>query len=59
MTMNNKDIAELFSKGTVSRVDLDPKLRPEITRQSLDNAVREIRKLIAAKRSVSVIIVKN
>lgn len=57
--MNNKEIAELLSKGTVSRVDLDSKVRPELTRQSLDNAVREVRKLIAAKKQVSIIVVRH
>ncbi len=59
MTMKDRELVELLSRGQVSRVDLDPKLRPDINRQSLENAVREIRKLIAAKKSVSIIIVKN
>jgi hypothetical protein len=57
--MKDRELVELLSRGQVSRVDLDPKLRPDINRQSLENAVREIRKLIAAKKSVSIIIVKN
>lgn len=57
--MINKEIAELLTKSSISRVDLDPKQRPEITRQTLDGAVREVRKLIAAKKQVSIIVVRH
>lgn len=59
MTMIDKDVKELLSKGSASRVDLDPSLKNEITRAALDRMVREIKAQLARKKTVSVIVVTD
>ncbi len=57
--MNDREIKELLSRGSASRVEFDPSLRNEITRSSMDAMVREIKGSLARKRKVSVVVVKE
>jgi hypothetical protein len=57
--MNDREIKELLSRGSTSRVDFDPALKNEITTSSLNAMVREIKGHISRKRRVSVVVVKH
>ncbi len=57
--MNDREIKELLSRGSTSRVDFDPSLKSEITRSSLDAMIREVKGHISRKRKVSVLIIKT
>ena len=57
--MNDREIKELLTRGSTSRVDFDPSLRNEITRSSMDAMVRELKSHLARKRKVSVVLVKE
>jgi hypothetical protein len=59
MTMKDKEIKELLSRGAASRVDFDPSLKNEITRSSLDAMIREIKSTLAKRRKVSVVVVRE
>jgi hypothetical protein len=59
MTMNDKEIKDLLSRGSASRVDFDPALKNEITRSSMDAMVRVIKGSLARKRKVTVVLVKE
>ena len=59
MTMNDKEIRELLSRGTASRIDFDPSLKNEITTSSLNALVREIKGHVSRKGKVSVVLVKE
>jgi hypothetical protein len=57
--MNDKEIKDLLSRGTASRVDFDPALRNEITRSAMDAMIREVKGHISRKRKVSVLVIKT
>ena len=57
--MNDREIKELLTRGSASRVDFDPSLKNEITRSSMDAMVRELKSHLARKRKVSVVLVKE
>ncbi len=57
--MNDKEIKDLLSRGTTSRVDFDPALKNEITRSSMDAIIREVKGHISRKRKVSVLVIKT
>jgi hypothetical protein len=57
--MMDKEVKELLSRGSVSKVAFDPSLKNEIIRSSFDTMTREIKGHISRKRKVSVLIVKE
>ena len=57
--MTDREVRELLARGTTSKAEFDPSVKTEITRQSLDAMVREVKSHLARKRKVSVIIVKE
>lgn len=57
--MNDREIKELLSRGTASRIDFDPSLKNEITTSSLNALNREIKSQVSRKRKVSVVLVKE
>lgn len=57
--MTDREIKELLSRGTASKVEFDPSLKNEITRASLDAMVRDVKGHLARKKRVSVVVVKE
>lgn len=57
--MTDREVKELLSRGTASKVEFDPSLKNEITRASLDAMVRDVKGHLARRRKVSVIVVKD
>ena len=55
--MTDKEIKELLGRGSVRQYSLDPQMKSEITRATLDVAVREVKKALSLKKRVSVVIV--
>jgi len=57
--MNDKEIQEVLGRGKPSTYSFDPSIKTEITRATLDVAVRDIKRHLGNKKRVSVIIVKE
>ena len=57
--MNDKEIQEVLGRGKPSTYSFDPSIKTEITRATLDVAVRDIKKHLASKRRVYLIVVKE
>ena len=55
--MNDKEIKQLLSTGTTQTFTLDPNMKNEITRATLDVAIRDVKRAISAKKRVSIVIV--
>ena len=55
--MTDKEIKELLGRGSARQYSLDPQMKNEITRATLDVAVREVKKALSLKKRVSVVIV--
>ncbi len=57
--MTDPEIKSLLKLGTATTYSFDPQHRSEITRGSLDAAMREVKKHLSAKRKVSLVIVRE
>jgi len=57
--MTDKEIKKVLGLGTPSTFSLDPNMKNEITRSTLDSIIREVKKHLSAKRKVSVVLVKE
>lgn len=57
--MTDKEIKAILSSGTSSTFTLDPSHKNEITRSTLDIIIRDVRKHLAAKKTVSVIVIRE
>lgn len=57
--MTDKEIKAILSRGTSSTFTLDPSHKNEITRSTLDIIIRDVRKHLAAKKTVSVIVIRE
>ena len=57
--MTDKEIKDILSRGTSSTFTLDPSHKNEITRSRLDIITRDVRKHLAAKKTVSVIVIRE
>ena len=55
--MNDKEIRALLSTGSTQTFTLDPNMKNEITRATLDVAIRDVQRAISAKKRVSIVIV--
>ena len=55
--MNDKEIRALLSTGSTQHFTLDPNMKNEITRETLDVAIRDVKRALSAKKHVSVVIV--
>ena len=55
--MNDKEIKQLLSSGSTQTFTLDPNMKNEITRATLDVAIRDVKRALSAKKHVSVVIV--
>lgn len=57
--MTDAEIKSLLKQGTVTTYSFDPQHRQEITRQNMDTAVREVKRHLAAKKTVTLLIVRG
>ena len=57
--MTDKEIKDILSRGTSSTFTLDPSHKNEITRSRLDIITRDVRKHLAAKKTVSLIVIRD
>ena len=57
--MTDKEIKEVLGKGTPSTFSLDPNMKDQISRSTLDSINREVKKHLASKKRVSVVVVKE
>ena len=57
--MTDKEIQEVLGRGKPTTYSFDPNIKTEITRATLDVAVRDIKKHLSGKKRVSLIIVKE
>jgi len=57
--MTDKEIKELLAQGAPQQFSLDPNMKNDITRSTLDSIIREVKKHLSAKRKVSVVLVKE
>ena len=57
--MTDKEIKELLGRGTHQQFDLDPNMKNEINRTTMDTLMREVRKQLSSKKRVSVVLVKE
>ena len=55
--MNDKEIKQLLSTGSTQTFTLDPNMKNEITRATLDVAIRDVKRGLGAKKHVSLVIV--
>ena len=55
--MNDKEIKQLLSTGSTQTFTLDPNMKNEITRATLDVAIRDVKRGLGAKKRVSIVIV--
>ena len=55
--MNDKEIKQLLSTGSTQHFALDPNMKNEITRATIDVAIRDVKRAISAKKRVSIVIV--
>ena len=55
--MNDKEIRALLSTGSTQTFTLDPNMKNEITRATLDDAIRDVKRAISAKKRVSIVVV--
>ena len=55
--MNDKEIKQLLSSGSTQHFTLDPNIKNEITRATIDVAIRDVKRAISAKKRVSIVIV--
>ena len=55
--MNDKEIKQLLSTGSTQTFTLDPNMKNEITRATIDVAIRDVKRAISAKKRVSIVIV--
>ena len=55
--MNDKEIRALLSTGSTQTFTLDPNMKNENTRATLDVAIRDVKRAISAKKRVSIVIV--
>ena len=55
--MNDKEIKQLLSSGSTQHFTLDPNMKNEITRATLDVAIRDVKRALSAKKRVSIVIV--
>jgi len=57
--MTDKEIKEVLGRGTPSTFSLDPNMKDQISRSTLDSINREVKKHLASKKRVSVVVVKE
>ena len=55
--MNDKEIRALLSTGSTQTFALDPNMRNEITRATIDVAIRDVKRALSAKKHVSIVVV--
>ena len=55
--MIDKEIKQLLSSGSTQHFTLDPHMKNEITRATIDVAIRDVKRALSAKKHVSVVIV--
>ena len=55
--MNDKEIKQLLSTGSTLTFTLDPNMKNEIPRATLDVAIRDVKRALSAKKHVSIVIV--
>ena len=55
--MNDKEIKQLLSTGSTQTFTLDPNMKNEITRATIDDAIRDVKRALSAKKRVSIVIV--
>ena len=55
--MNDKEIRALLSTGSTQTFTLDPNMKNEITRETIDVAIRDVKRALSAKKRVSIVIV--
>ena len=55
--MNDKEIRALLSTGSTQTFTLDPNMRNEITRATLDVAIRVVKRALSAKKRLSIVVV--
>ena len=55
--MNDREIKQLLMTGSTQTFTLDPNMKNEITRATLDVAIRDVKRAISAKKRVSIVIV--
>ena len=57
--MTDKEIEEFLGRGTPSTFSLDPNMKDAITRSTLEAINRAVKKHLASKKRVSVVVVKE
>ena len=55
--MTDKEIRALLSTGSTQTFTLDPNMKNEITRATLDVAIRDVKRALSAKKHVSIVVV--
>ena len=55
--MNDKEIKKLLSTGSTQTFTLDPNMKNEITRATLDVAIRDVKRALSAKKRLSIVVV--
>ena len=55
--MNDKEIKQLLSTGSTQTFTLDPNMKNEITRATLDVAIRDVKRALSAKKRLSIVVV--
>ena len=55
--MNDKEIKQLLSTGSTQHFALDPNMKNETTRATIDVAIRDVKRATSAKKRVSIVIV--
>ena len=55
--MNDKEIKQLLSTGSTQHFALDLNMKNEITRATIDVAIRDVKRALSAKKRVSIVIV--
>ena len=55
--MNDKEIRALLSTGSTQHFALDPNMKNEITRATIDVAIRDVKRALSAKKRVSIVVV--
>ena len=55
--MNDKEIRALLSTGSTQTFTLDPNMKNEITRATIDVVFRDVKRALSAKKRVSIVVV--
>ena len=55
--MTDKEIKQLLSTGSTQHFALDPNMKNEITRATIDVAIRDVKRALSAKKHVSIVVV--